>query len=31
MMEWNDETGNFSLAAEICDRPPMPSAARLVG
>ena len=31
MMEWNDETGNFSLAAEICDRPPMPSAARLAG
>jgi protein ImuA len=31
MMEWNDETGNFSLAAEICDRPPVPSAARLAG
>jgi len=31
MMEWNDETGNFSVAAEICDRPPVPSAARLAG
>jgi protein ImuA len=31
MMEWNDETGNFSLAAEICDRPAVPSAARLAG
>lgn len=31
MMEWNDETGNFSLVAEICDRPPVPSAARLAG
>ena len=31
MMEWNDETGNFSLAAEICDRPPVPSAAGLAG
>ena len=31
MMEWNDETGNFSLAAEICDRSPVPSAARLAG
>ena len=31
MMEWNDETGNFSLAAEICDRPPVPSTARLAG
>lgn len=31
MMEWNDETGNFSVAAEIRDRPPVPSAARLAG
>ena len=31
MMEWNDETGNFSLAAQICNRPSMPSTARLAG
>mgnify|MGYP006101140893 CR=1 FL=1 len=31
MMEWNDETDNFSLAAKICDRPPVPSATRLAG
>lgn len=31
IMEWDDETGNFSVAAEIRDRPPVPSAARLAG
>jgi protein ImuA len=31
MMEWDDETGNFSMAAKICDRPTVPSAARLAG
>lgn len=31
MMEWNDETGNFSVAAEVRDRSPVPSAARLAG
>ena len=31
VMEWNDETGNLSLATEICNRPPMQAAARLAG
>ena len=31
MMEWNDETGDLSVAAEIRNRPPVQVAARLAG
>jgi protein ImuA len=31
MMEWNDETGDLSVAAEIRNRPPVQTAARLAG
>lgn len=31
MMEWNDETGDFSVAALVRNRPPVPSAAGLAG
>lgn len=31
MMEWNDETGDLSVAAEIRNRPPVQAAARLAG
>jgi protein ImuA len=30
-MEWNDETGDFSLASVVCDRPAVPAAAGLAG
>lgn len=31
MMEWNDETGDFSVAALVRNRPPVPSTAGLAG
>lgn len=31
MMEWSDETGDFSVAAMVRDRPPLPAAAGLAG
>ncbi|MEE2996514.1 MAG: damage-inducible mutagenesis protein [Pseudomonadota bacterium] len=31
MMEWNDETGDLSMATEIRNRPPVQAAARLAG
>lgn len=31
LMEWRDETGNFSLAAPVCHRPAVPHAPRLAG
>ena len=31
IMEWKDETGDFSVVPKICDRPSLPFTARLVG